>query len=1038
MWLLDKDDNLKEKLIVESAIHSQVVNGLNTLEFECQNAIEKYDRIVYKNERGHWEEFIAQRVTDGRYSSNVYAEHSSYELYASYVGNRRPTESPSRHLEILLSETRWKVGNVEIGKVEHLSYYYIPVYTAIQNLCVKVEGEVQFRITVEDGKIKNRFVDILNSVGSNLGKRFTYTKDLESVTRTILDDEVYTALIGRGRGEEIEETGGFGRRIMFTDLDKVDSPKGTEYVFDIDALNMWGIEGGNVRRHRFGIVEFDDIEDKEELYQATKKKLQIVKEPRISYECSVILLGEPHENVSIGDVVAIIDKDFLGNEIRIKGRVIQLNKDLLNSNNSTVTIGNFVKSFVRETIALTDYINNFRSKSGIWDRSNAFDSNNQLPGSYIKDLLEAWNDNINQTGGFVYAELGKGIMTYDRPIDENPTKVTQLIGGSLRIANSKLSNGEWDWRTVLTGDGIAGQEILANSITVNKVSSDFGASLDISSNESLRLMVEKIPESNVIPNLNGSLDYFGWTFGVDNKGLKWGDLTRWFKYQTWNANFVPLEIHSLSMSGIKFVSQGVAISPESYIVPNSVYSFRARRWKGNQNFKVSVLEFDEAHNRLGKTSFIFEESNEFEIFTMQPAQMTMYIKLEFEVFDDLELILTEMMFNRGSPKQYQESPTDVRLLAQSLFSITDDKIESTVKEVSQLNDKVIINSTAITQLSTGISLVASKVDGVYGDIHNAGLEINAVEGVAVYGKRFSIWNESKTKEIFKINTIDGQEQVYMYGSIQSEGGEIAFDSERKEIKIGDTKLRSTSSAGMLLIKGNAINLDSDTSGVAYGLSFKGTPAIVKFSSGATTGYLDNIIPRTNVLKISSQSRLQLDNPSFEVDMNQDTERLTFLNKSQGGTLKGVFLEKWGNLLAYNGANLGWVDYRYGNLYLINQPNVSSDRGLKYNITDIDELLLDSFEPLTEKSFKTKHDDMHSFGYIAQDVEDCLYDFIRKVWDEDEVERQMDLFKILSREGEFMSLLYAEVQVIVSAVLRRQNKRLEERLERLEELYANSK
>lgn len=569
-------------------------------------------------------------------------------------------------------------------------------------------------------------------------------------------------------------------------------------------------------------------------------------------------------------------------------------------------------------------------------------------------------------------------------------------------------------------------------------------------------------EASIIPNANGALDYFGWTFGTANKGVKWGDLYRWYDYQSWGANFVPVEVHSLSKTGLKFVSRGTALTSAGYVVPDTTYSFKAKRHLGTQRFKLNILEYDKEMKKIKSTTFDFKNSSMYEVATIQPAQNTMYARLEYDIIDDNDLILTEIMFNRGDPSSYKDTPEDVRLWAQAQFQITNNKIESTVKEVSQLNDKVVINSTAITQLSTGISLVASKVDGVYGDIHNAGLEINAVEGVTVYGKKFSIWNESKTKEIFKINTIDGQEQVYMYGSIQSEGGEIAFDSENKEIKIGDTKLRSTSSAGMLLIKGNAINLDSDTSGVAYGLSFKGVPAIVKFSNGGTTGYLDNIIPRTNALNISSQStiristsggsidfkstsvdvnvpkRLYLDNPSFEIDMNQDSERLSFLNKSQGGTRKGVFLEKWGNLLAYNGANLGWVDYRYGNLYLSNQPNVSSDERLKYNISEIDDLLLDSFEPLREKYFKTTHDDMHSFGYIAQDVEECLYDFARKVWSEDEVEKQMSLFKILSRDGEYMSLLYGEVKVIMLAVLRRNNDRLEQRIKRLEELHGNSK
>ncbi|WZU00596.1 tail fiber domain-containing protein [Erysipelothrix sp. D19-032] len=225
-------------------------------------------------------------------------------------------------------------------------------------------------------------------------------------------------------------------------------------------------------------------------------------------------------------------------------------------------------------------------------------------------------------------------------------------------------------------------------------------------------------------------------------------------------------------------------------------------------------------------------------------------------------------------------------------------------------------------------------------------------------------------------------------------GRKANDGSHSNIVLG---LRGT---GKPMYSSSQVMVQSDSKGDRVAINGNDSLSLQSFEGDI------HITSSKSNINLWAQNRMYLHNPSFEVDMSQETERLSFLNKSQGGTRKGVFLEKWGNLLAYNGANLGWVDYRYGNLYLINQPNVSSDRKLKYNITNIDELLLDSFEPLTEKSFKTKHDDMHSFGYIAQDVEACLYDFIRKVWDDEEVERQMNLFKILSREGEFMSLLYA--------------------------------
>ncbi|WZU00598.1 hypothetical protein MGH68_13765 [Erysipelothrix sp. D19-032] len=74
-------------------------------------------------------------------------------------------------------------------------------------------------------------------------------------------------------------------------------------------------------------------------------------------------------------------------------------------------------------------------------------------------------------------------------------------------------------------------------------------------------------EASIIPNANGALDYFGWTFGAANKGVKWGDIYRRFDYQTWGANFVPVELHSLSKTGLKFVSKGTALTSRRLCCP---------------------------------------------------------------------------------------------------------------------------------------------------------------------------------------------------------------------------------------------------------------------------------------------------------------------------------------------------------------------------------------------------------------------------------------------------------------------------------------
>lgn len=68
------------------------------------------------------------------------------------------------------------------------------------------------------------------------------------------------------------------------------------------------------------------------------------------------------------------------------------------------------------------------------------------------------------------------------------------------IANGKKDDGSWNWRTFGTGEGFSADAIItgylsadvieARSITANKLASDVGESLDLSSNQSVTQRVE--------------------------------------------------------------------------------------------------------------------------------------------------------------------------------------------------------------------------------------------------------------------------------------------------------------------------------------------------------------------------------------------------------------------------------------------------------------------------------------------------------------------------------------------------------------------
>ncbi len=312
-------------------------------------------------------------------------------------------------------------------------------------------------------------MDLLARRGADRGKRFTYTKDLISITRTIHRDDVITALYGYGKGEELD-SGGFGRRITFESINS-----GKAYVESLEAKEIWGrLNPDGTRAHVFGKVEFDDCEDPEELLQLTTAKLDELSKPLITYQATVVDLkafGIEHEGVELGDTVAVIDKEFKP-ELRLKARVVKIIRDLLEPENTVITLGNFIQSIADRLAKQEQYINNFRDKQGVWDRSRIIDPDG-INAQYLKNLVDELNARMNSQGGYVYvSDQGKGLITYDAPDPAEATMAIQILGGAFRIANSKGPNGEWEWRTFGDGNGFIADAFIGGLLQGGKVKFD--------------------------------------------------------------------------------------------------------------------------------------------------------------------------------------------------------------------------------------------------------------------------------------------------------------------------------------------------------------------------------------------------------------------------------------------------------------------------------------------------------------------------------------------------------------------------------------
>ncbi len=434
---------------------------------------EKGQRILYKDEYGFWHEFIIRGVEEIRdhsgYYKELFCESSFYELLGDYIDDKRPSGKASSALAIALEPTRWEVGRVDDLGSSRTNFYHISAKEAVQKVAEAWGGDIRTRIEVSGNKITHRYIDLLSLRGHDLKKRFTYTKDLLEVTREILRDDVVTALYGYGRGEEVGD--GFGRRIDFKDINN-----GKAYVENNEARLIWGRNNPDgSKAHVFSKIDYDDIEDPEILIELAREDLARLSSPEITYTTKVInlkALGIDHEGVDLGTTAIVIDKEFIP-ELRLSSRVISIKRDLLDPYNTEIVLGNFADNIVDELNKQEEYINNFRDKQGVWDRSNIIGPDGSIDANYVDGIVDELNKKINESGGYVYvSDDGEGIITYNKPYDQNPTQAIQIRGGSFRIANSKKPDGSWNWRTFGDGSGFTADQIITGILKGGKVHFD--------------------------------------------------------------------------------------------------------------------------------------------------------------------------------------------------------------------------------------------------------------------------------------------------------------------------------------------------------------------------------------------------------------------------------------------------------------------------------------------------------------------------------------------------------------------------------------
>lgn len=347
---------------------TEVLNGIHTLVLETSadtdltSDIKEEYSVIFRDEQGYKEYLIKEVVdNDSNYLpiKTVSCQFSPVELKDDLLFSNYAFTNARQLLQSMLNGTRWQVGTVESGisnrnfneETENQS-----VWTGVNAVAKVFECDLYFHIAVSEKKVVQRYVSLYKQIGSNSGKRFEIDKDITEIKRTVDTTEIKTAIYPVGK--ETEDDTGHKSRIDISSVewkksagDPADKPKGQMFISDNASRIQWGRKNSDgTIRDRFIFMEMD-FDSPEALASMAWVQLGRYSKPKVTYEAKVIDLYRltadqelKHEQVFIGDTVSVIDRNF-SNPIEISERVIELRKDLLLPENTSVVIGSAKGSY---------------------------------------------------------------------------------------------------------------------------------------------------------------------------------------------------------------------------------------------------------------------------------------------------------------------------------------------------------------------------------------------------------------------------------------------------------------------------------------------------------------------------------------------------------------------------------------------------------------------------------------------------------------------------------------------------------------------
>lgn len=387
IYLFDEKEKLVKivnKKAVKTALQTYSLTTENyvsdrlTVEMKALND-DEFEKVEYmaiqsmENNHQYHYFYIAQKKTVGDISTFTGVQSGIEELRKTPVFDKRPNNMRAEAvINDLLQNTNWRARFVAETINRSTNFYYISVFDALKKIC-KVWGlEMQFFVEMNGNGIGARYIDFKKRIGEATGKRVVYGHNALEILKEIERTNIYTALVGRGKGEQVssaEASGktadGYGRKITFENVvwskakgDPLDKPLGQRYLENPEMTRRYGIKNADgTMRAKIGFVDFNEEENPNELIKLTYQALVNASRPQLALKTSSVYL----KGVKIGDTIRVVRHD---KKLDYDTRVFEITFNRLNNQSSDIKLGDQISESANSKIqsvadkAVEDFINN--------------------------------------------------------------------------------------------------------------------------------------------------------------------------------------------------------------------------------------------------------------------------------------------------------------------------------------------------------------------------------------------------------------------------------------------------------------------------------------------------------------------------------------------------------------------------------------------------------------------------------------------------------------------------------------------------------